>query len=75
MLESEKLTKEQQDYFYSFVDAFHQISTDLRNVDLLMHKGRFFDAIDIIRVCQQIALITEEKVKECVTDLKKSEKW
>ena len=75
MLESESLSKEQQDYFYSFVDAFHKISTDLRNVDLLMHKGRFFDAIDVIRTSQQTALIMEKKVKDCVKELNDTGKW
>lgn len=69
------LSKEQQDFFYHFVESFHHISTDLRNVDILLHNGKFFDAMDKVRECQQMALISEEKVKECVKLLNKENKW
>ncbi len=75
MPESEKLTKEQKDYFYRFVEGFHNISTDLRNADNLMHGGKFFDAMDIIRVSQQTAMIMEKKVKDCVKELVDCKLW
>jgi len=75
MSESTKLSKEQQDYCYSIVDIFHNVSTDLRNADLQMHKGKFFDAIDNIRVANQNAQLGEKKVKEFVTSLNDSGLW
>jgi hypothetical protein len=75
MSESNRLTKEQQDYFYRFIEAFHMISTDLRNADNLMHGGKFFDAMDRIRECQQTAMILEQKVVDCVNALREDNKW
>lgn len=70
-----KLTEDQKDFYYSFLNYFHDISTELRNADMLMHSGKFFDAMDKIRQCQQNALIGEEKVKECVEKFKKNGNW
>jgi hypothetical protein len=70
-----KLTKEQQDYCYAMVDYFHNITTDMANCDKEMHQGRFFDAMDNIRVCNQTSQLGEKKIKEFVQSLQKSGLW
>lgn len=70
-----ELTKDQKDFCYEFVRFFQEIADDMKNADNLMHQGKFFDAMDHIRVCNSKAQIGTLKVKEFVVDLQKDGKW
>jgi len=69
------LSNEEQDYLYRFVQFFHEISTDLKNAELMMDQGKFFKAMDYIRQCNIKAQIGERNVGEFVEDLKRKGWW
>ena len=69
------LSKDDQDYFYRFVQFFHEISTDLKNSEHLMEQGKFFKAMDYIRQCNIKAQIGERDVGKFVQELKERGWW
>jgi len=69
------LSKDDQDYLYRFVQFFHEISTDLKNAELMMEQGKFFKAMDYIRECNIKAQIGERDVGEFVQELKDKRWW
>lgn len=69
------LTEDQKDYCYEFLRFFQEIADDLKNADMLMHQGKFFDAMDFIRTCNSKSQIGTVRVKEFVQNLQKDNKW
>jgi len=69
------LTKEQKDYCYKIVKLLHDIVTDTKNADNMMHQGKFFNALDMVRQSNQFAQIGERELGKFVKSLKDSKLW
>jgi len=69
------LSKEQKDYCYKILQLLHDIVTDTKNADLLMHQGKFFKALDMVRQSNQFAQIGEKEVGTFVKSLQDSKLW
>jgi len=70
-----QLSKDQQDYCYKILQMLHDITTDTHNADLLMHQGKFFKALDMVRQANQFAQIGESDLAKFVKSLIDSKLW
>jgi len=70
-----ELTEDQKDSCYKILKILHDIVTDTKNADLLMHQGKFFKALDMVRQSNQFAQIGEREVATFVKSLQDSKLW
>jgi len=69
------LSKEDQDLCYRIVHMIHDIEIDLGNADKQMHEGRFFDAMDNVRISKQHSQIAQKDLAILVNSLRDKGLW
>jgi len=69
------LSKDDQDLCYRIVQMMRDIETDLGNADLQMHEGRFFDAMDNVRISKQKSQIAQHDLAIFVNSLRDKKLW
>jgi len=69
------LSKEDQDLCYRMVHMIHEIEVDLGNADLQMHQGRFFDAMDNVRISKSKSQIVQTDLANFVNSLRDKGLW
>jgi len=69
------LSKDDQDLCYRIVQMIHEIETDIGNADKQMHDGRFFDAMDNVRISKQKSQIAQKDFAIFVNALRDKGLW
>ena len=69
------LSKEDQDLCYRIVQMIHDIEIDIGNADKQMHDGRFFDAMDNVRISKQKSQIAQNDLAIFVNSLRDKKLW